>query len=199
MRRLALVLLLLSGCVVKSLGPFYSDRSLIYFKDVVGDWRLLTDAGGDVSTNAITSWAFNGTTATDCTLLAFDKQNNGATFDVRFFRLGKDVFVDVLPKDLNGESKVNSYWVCIVHPTHTVCKVELKDDKLTLKPLDYDWLRKHVEEHKASLPYTGKLDDERLYSASPKQWDAFLSKQSKNTEAFPDKNAFVLKKAALAK
>ena len=200
MKRAAFVLLLfLSGCVVQSFGPFCSDQSLIYLKEVTGQWSLQTDYGDNVRTNAIRPWVFSGESATNCKLLAFDKQNNGATFEARFFKLGNNVFVDVFPKDFADDAKVNAYWAWTVYPTHTVCKVELTDDKLTLKPLDYDWLKKNLDQHKVSLPYIGKLDDWVLFIASPEQWEAFLAKQSTNTEAFVEKHAFLLKKAASAK
>jgi hypothetical protein len=200
MKRAVFVLLLfLSGCVVQSFGPFCSDQSLVYLKGVTGQWSLQTDYGDDVRTNAIKPWVFSGDTATNCRLMAFDKQNIGATFDVRFFKLGNGIFIDIAPKDLSDEAKVNSYWAWTVHPTHTVCKVELKDDRLTLKPLDYDWLKKNLQQRKVSLPYMGKLDDVALFTASPEQWEAFLSKQSTNTEAFVEEHAFVLKKAAPTK
>jgi hypothetical protein len=200
MKRLVLVsLLLLNGCVVQSFGPFCSDRSLISLKEAMGQWSLQTDMGDDVSTNGIKPWVFSGSAATDCTLLAFDKENSGATFEVRFFKLGKDVFVDMYASNLGDEAKVNSYWLYAVHPCHVVCKVLLKDDKLTLRPLDFDWLKEYVGKHKGSLPYMGRLDDLPLFTASPKQWETFLSKQSKNADAFPDKNALLLKKVAVAK
>ena len=137
---------------------------------------------------------FSGATATNCELAAFDKQNIGATFTVMFFKLGDHTFVDVLPGNTGDETTLNSYWRWTVHPTHTVCKVELKDDTLTLRPLDYDWLKKSLEKGKLSLPHLGKLDDFVLFTASPRQWEVFLSRQATNPKAFVEEHAYVLKR-----
>lgn len=200
-RVLPVCLLLLAGCVVQSFGPFCTDKSVVYVREVIGEWTLQKDFGDDVSTNAIRAWVFSGDTGTNCTLKAFDKENVGATFAVRFFRLGKNTFVDVMPKEPGDETKINSYWMWTVRSTHTVCKVELNNDTLTLKALDYDWLKKNREKRKRSLPYmeTTEQDDSILFTASPRQWEASLSKHASNEEVFPEEHAFVLKRSSVTK
>ncbi len=193
-RALLVSLLFLAGCVVQSVGPFCTDNSMVYVREVIGEWTLQKDFGDDVSTNAIRAWVFSGDAATNCTLKAFDKQNVGATFAVRFFKLGKNMFVDVLPGEPGDETKMNSYWTWTVRAVHTVCKVELNGDALALKPLDYDWLKKNLEKHKLSLPHMNDPDGVVLFTASPRQWEAFLSKHAADTGAFVEEHAYVLKR-----
>lgn len=194
-RALLVTLLFVTGCVVQSIGPFCTDKSVIYVREAIGEWTLQRDSGDDVSTNAIRAWVFAGDVATNCTLKAFDKENLGATFEVKFFKLGKETFLDVIPSEPSDENKINSYWGWTTRAVHTVCKVGLDGNELTLIPLDYDWFKKKLQNGKATLPYAGNLEELPLVTASPKQWEAFLSKHAASPDAFPNKHAFVLKRS----
>lgn len=193
-RILAVCLLLLAGCVVQSFGPFCTDNSVVYVREAVGEWKLQKDFGDDVSTNLISLWVFAGDAATNCTLKAFDKENIGATFGVKFFKLGKSMFVDVLPTDPAEGTKLNSYWMWTERAMHTICKVELNGKVLTLIPLDFDWFKKQLQEN--ALPYAGNVAAEFIVTANPKQWEVFLSKHAANPDAFREKHAFVLKRSS---
>jgi hypothetical protein len=75
-------------------------------------------------------------------------------------------------------------------PVHTLCKVELEGDRLTLKPISYSWMETAIEEKKVSLPYmVGK--DLIFFTATPEQWEAFLKEHGKDPEVFPEEDDFV--------
>ena len=193
-RVLSVCLLLLAGCVVQSFGPFCTDQSVVYVREVIGEWKLQKDFGDDVSTNAISFWVFAGDTATNCTLKAFDKGNIGAKFGARCFKLGRSMFIDVIPADFGEGTKLNSYWMWTERAMHTVCKVESDGETLTLIPLDFNWFKKQLQGNETGLPCAGNVDAEFIVTANPKQWEAFLSKHATDPEAFPQKHAFVLKR-----
>jgi hypothetical protein len=185
---------LLAGCVVQSFHPFCLDTSLVLPPGVTGRWQLQKNYDADVSTNNITPWVIDGTAPTDVSLVAFDTDNLDAKFEARFFKLGTDLFLDVIPRDLGKGSKLNAYWVWTTRGVHVVCKVELAGDLLTLKLLDYDWLKENIQKRKIALPHLGTFDDSPLFTATPKQWEAFLRKYAKDAGAFPSQHAFVLKR-----
>jgi hypothetical protein len=185
---------LLTGCVVQSFHPFYLDKSLVLPPGVTGSWQLQMDYGNDVSTNNITPWVFTGSAATNVSLVAFDKDNLGAEFAARFFKLGNDLFLDVSPQKLNEGTKLNGYWEWTTRAVHAVCKVEMSDELMTLKLLDYDWLKEKLKKRKVSLPHLGPFDEMPLLTATPKQWETLLRKYAKDAGAFPSQHAFVLKR-----
>ena len=68
-------------------------------------------------------------------------------------------------------------------------KVELKDNILTLRPLDYGWLTKALKDGAVSLPsikVEGRKDDLPLFTASSKEWEQFLKKQRAEFPTYRD-------------
>lgn len=196
MKRLILpwLALLLTGCVIHSIDPFCTEKSQVEPKELLGKWQLWRSAGEDVSAKKITPWTLESGTGKTCKLSTFDDKDAGAEFEVTFFKLGDDWFLDFTPEKVAEETKLNSYWAFAVHPTHGVCKVMMETNELRLIPLSYDWVTDGVKKKELTLPYVGKLDDCPLFTASPEQWETLLRKNASNTNAFPAKTAFVLKR-----
>jgi hypothetical protein len=194
MKRFALVAaVVLTGCVVQSYYPFCTEKSVIDLKPLVGSWTLKSSFGDDVSGKKLEPWVFDAKGG----LEVVDPEGNSATMGVKLFKVGETMFLDVMPKDVGDKTKVNQYWMFTVRQSHTVCKVLLDEDRLTLLPLDFVWLKDELPKLDPPLPMLGKVTpggDLPLFTASPEQWEAFLRKHAGNTNAFPQKFAVILTK-----
>jgi hypothetical protein len=170
--------LVLTGCFVQSLYPCYTEENKIDLPGVVGDWRGADDEEG---TNPLWRFLEDGTVVT---------QEDGVASKLVavYFQVGEHRFVDWTPAGLDEQDCVNLYWLTHVMPTHSVLKVELDGDALTLTALDMKWTAEALKEVPAPLASLPAAEEDRpLIVASPAEWEVFLRRHAGNPEAFnPD-------------
>ena len=189
MKRLFLLgLVLLGGCVVQSFQPFYGDAYKADAPEVFGQWKVAS-IGAD-SNVAYKAWVFTE----DYKLLTHDDKGPSGHLQTTFFKIGTQLFCDAEIVDI-PEGKFNAFWMLHIRGTHTLCKADVAKDKLTFTPLSFDWFKKALAAKEVDLPHvrTNKEDD-FLMTATGDQWAKFLRKYAADTNAFPEANAFVLRK-----
>jgi hypothetical protein len=189
-RALPLLLVLMTGCIVQSLYPFYTDKSKVTLPGLNGDWDCLVAFGDKQEATNVPPWQI-----TDDKIIPYDPDSQTATIRVVFFKVNGQLFCDSFAGDI-GNSKVPSYWYWHVRPVHTITKVETNADQLVLKPLDLVWLTNLVASSKVSLPHVRRPEDDNwpLFTAKPADWERFLTKYAKSTDAFPTDHMYVLKR-----
>ena len=182
-----------SGCVVQSLNPFYTQEMLVDLPALEGQWSLIREPGHDVSEKDIKLWVIKGEE-----MSIFDTDGNPASVIIKFFKVGEITFGDiypVYPGNPESPEKMNHYWGFLIHVVHTVCKVDIQDDLLTLVLLNYDHLQKEIEGGRVHLSYHKDESDLLMFTASPLEWQEFLQKYKDDPEFFTkDDAAFVLKR-----
>ncbi len=181
-------MLLISGCIVQSINPFYNSANQIPISDtVIGQWQILEK---DQSTiQAIKPWIFTP----DSKLQTFNEKHIMAEFETIYFKINQNIYMDSIAGD--HEPQISEYWSYHVFPVHVLTKIEIKDNRLILTPLDYDWLMKNIEIGKIKLSFMKGYDKMTLFNASPEEWEQFLKKYGDNNDAFPENNALYFKKA----
>lgn len=192
-----LLTIVLAGCVIHSVQPIGTEKSQILPKNLTGQWRLVRGlSGNDLAPKQIGPWELTVADEGKKTfqLVAFDEENARAEFEARFYQIGPATFMDYVPGDLGEEVKLNAYWRMSVHPVHGVAKVVTTEDELRFQLLNYNWVKAGLKTKTLTLPYTGTLDDFILITATSAEWEAFLTKHSNDTNAFPAEAAFILKR-----
>lgn len=179
---------LLTGCVVQSFYPFYTDKSKVDMPQLAGEWDLIKSSGDDVSNKNIRPWVLSTNE-----ILATSENNATGQIQTVYFKVGTQVYCDSMAGD---PGEVNEYWYFHHRPVHTVSQVDIKDDVVTFRLLDYEWFKKALDSKEVSLPFLtpAEKDSVPLITASPEQWQAFLKKHGNTKDAFPDSKVFVLKK-----
>lgn len=121
-------LLILTGCIPLAVNPFYTESSLIFDPDLVGSW-------GEESTGGLTI-----NRDTDKGYLVIDHaEGNDAEFQGHLFKIDETLLIDFFPEETEGD--INPDWLAHLIPAHTLFKVELEPDQLTLRPFNHDWLK----------------------------------------------------------
>lgn len=175
----AVVLFTIAGCIVQSLNPYYTEDSVCNIPGIAGEWTLL-DEGKPQSGKP---WSFGSDK-----VITYDKNGIPASVKVVYFRIGETFFLDTIA-DGPGEG-TNRWWTMHVFPVHIVTKVEIRDNRLTLTPIDYNWLEKALENGIVRLPHLRQKDEDSvLFTASAREWMDFLRKYSHDGSVFSDKNA----------
>lgn len=139
---------ILTGCVVTSIGPYYTQKDLVFEPSVLGTWNNIKKPGE--------SWHFekNGDFAYRFTLYESLKTT---VMDAHAFKLAGQLFLDVysLERDYH------------VIPVHYVLKVNQQGISLNLSELNDDWLKSLLVKDPAALHHQfvdidGKPEDQRI-------------------------------------
>jgi len=180
----------LSGCLVQSLTPFYTEDSLIQFAEIYGSWRLIRDFSGDVSKADIPPWQFTGGRIT-----TFDGRGLEAKLQAKYFSIDDTVFMDITAGDPHTSS-ISEIWAMHVAPVHTLARVTIKKDTLILTPLNYDWFESALVSNLITFPVI-KLETANLTVFNPdsETWVTFLKKYKDQKEIFSEKLRYEFKRS----
>lgn len=185
----ACTLLLLSGCFVQSISPFYTDDLKTDVPEIIGKWVPIA-LGEKKDVQNVMPW-----TCTQNTIESYDANNNFAEIDVTYFTLENVLYVDYTAgelKDKNGKQVGNTYWNTVMRPVHWLCKVTLSNDTLRFTPLSMGWFQDNVKNDTLPLPYvTQKKSDGIIITATTKQWVNFLQAYGGKKELFDEKQELV--------
>jgi len=188
-RAMPILLVLLAGCLVQSFSPFYTAKSKVSLPQLNGDWdAIMTWGSRETDTNAH-PWQISNSDMT-----AYDGQS-ASKLEVTFFKLGHQLFCDSKAGAADND-RIGTYWVWHVRPLHSVTEVETNGDVLTFKPLDLGWLTNQMALGKVSLPHISRAEDDDwpLFTATPEQWEAFLTAHANDTDAFLTNHIYILKR-----
>jgi hypothetical protein len=174
-----LALILLPGCVVLSVYPFFSEKDLVFEPALVGNW---VDA--DTTDTPKESWHFEPGDQKGYLLTTIE---NGKTnrSDAHLFRLKKQLFLDLRTRPPEDNSET-----CL--PMHQVLKVSQIEPTLQLRPLAYDWLEKLIEKNPRAIRHmvyhekTGDTNGTLILTADTKELQKLILKYSGDTNAFKE-------------
>jgi len=188
-RALPVLLIFLSGCLVQSFYPFYTDKSKVALPQLEGEWDTVIAFGEKQHTTNVPPWQI-----TADQIVAYDPGMQPSRIHATFFKLGDQLFCDSIAADRTDPTPW--YWAWHTRGVHTVTKVETNRDLLTFKPLDIDWLTDRVASGKVSLAHLARGEDDNwlLFTAKPVEWERFLAVYASDTNAFPTNRFYILKR-----
>ena len=177
---LGLAALFLSGCVVRSIFPFYGSETVAATKAVPsGKWKVVQ--APTRNWEKYTPWV-----VADDRLTTYDEDGKSGVLKMTFFNVGQTLFVDLFPEEGNVS---NSFAGVVLVPTHTLCKVTSIQvngkTQVTFTPLSFKYLKEGLESGTINLPVVKQKDDEYLFTATTEQWQAFLN-DARNSQAVFD-------------
>lgn len=192
----ALIAVFLSGCVVYSFYPLYTEKDLFPNEILTGEWfenddqEVKFNKGEDV-------WNFvhpyldekKKTERDSCSyVLTLHSNDEGkeytSTFEVHLVKLAGQYFLDFYLKDYpeDGEIRLSTFHVI---PVHTIAKLTVEDDVLKISWFNPDWLAKLIRENKIRIHHE-ESDDLVLLTAKPQELQKFVTKYVNSEEAFKE-------------
>ena len=146
----SIVTLLLAGCVVTSVHPFYTTKDLSYEPALLGQWT---------NTTANEHWTFQkeGSDAYHLVYVSEEGKTNLAT--VHLFKLGSQPFLDFFSADADCPVLPPAI------PSHLLLRVTQLSPTVRLSLLNHDWLQAALEKDPKLLRHAmvgGKPDDQRV-------------------------------------
>jgi len=176
----------LCGCIVQSLNPFYTSDAVIETPIKNGLWEMIDKKG---KPEMAKPWLFENNTIT-----VYDEKGLSGAVKVVYFKVEDTLFVDATARE--PSHNICKWWAVNLAPVHTICRVEIKDGNLILKPIDSRWIDKALNAKTFHLPYlTKKGWDSLLITASSEDLMSFLKKYRLDNNLFSETHAmrFVLR------
>lgn len=171
---LSLALVLLAGCVVTSIYPYYQQKDLIFDPALVGVWSDPAKTNDTKET-----WTFEKAGAQSYTWTVRDEHKTNI-FTTHLFRLGDVKFLDALPRERHDYAT----------PAHVLLRVGQIEPQLELRVLSYDWLAKLVAAKPKAIrhivvPKDAGADDGLItLTADTAELQKFIRKHLHNTNAW---------------
>jgi hypothetical protein len=125
---------LLTGCYVTSVYPFYTQKDIVSEPALVGEWVKKDESEGEI-------WKFAARPDNAYALTVTEKEKENV-FDCRAFKLHGQLFLDLLPE--HSEQAI---------PPHYLLKVTQVAPIFTYTILNHDWLRKLITNNPATITH----------------------------------------------
>jgi hypothetical protein len=181
------LLLLVTGCVVTSVYPYYTEMDIVFEQALLGDW---TDGKSDSNTNEAGRVEQSGQMGYRLTSLG-ENETNSVNFHV--FRLGQQLFMDMCPTNQSLE----------LLPTHQLQKIKRTGATLEMASLNYDWLEKLLEKNPKAIRHMvlqkkneQHQSDRIVLTADTAELQKFVLKYLNNTNAWSEPSLIKVKSAA---
>jgi len=182
MKRIGVILFLsaiiMNGCVITSFNPFYLKSDLVTDDQILGQWiekkALLTFHKLDES-----NYLLNYKDCEDpynapddfstCTM---------AEFTVHLMKLGDNFFMDIYPRTfLNTDNLFSNLHI---RATHSIARVEIGEEQLSVSLMDYNWMELYLEKNKSKLDHI-ITDDFVTLSATTMELQSFILEHQSET------------------
>lgn len=192
---------MMSGCLVKSLHPFYAESDVIYKPELTGKWLDDDSSKWVISRFTISKGLFKGDSLDNSYLVEmYEDTTRPSKFNVHLFSINGLLYLDFLPIRDKGEQEFYDFHLV---PAHSLARVRFdSNDRMTISWFNEEWLNKLFEENRVKISHEVILSDETGYgkqyvlTASTSELKKFIVKYGNDPNAFNDednKNFFYLK------
>jgi hypothetical protein len=174
------LLVLLGGCVVTSVHPFYTEKDLVYDPQLLGTWEDPAKPEKSTDHVVIQRLGEKGYIAT-----IFNEKEVGS-IELHLFELNQQLFLDVCPTNRSLDYV----------PARQLVKVISKEPELKTTNLDYDWLKKLLEKNPETLQHVvvpnepGGSEGRIVLTAKTADLQKFLLKYMNDKEAWKSSSTF---------
>ncbi len=182
-----LLIFLVSGCVVFSFYPLYTEKDLFANELLTGEWldkdstiwKFEYNYKGKELPENIDSMAYI------LTLKENDQEKfSKASLLVHVVKLRNHYFLDFYLEEYFDDDNFSLFDFHVL-PVHTFAKLELKNDSAYISWFNQDWLKDLIHENRIRIHHEDN-GDHILLTAKPQELQKFVIKYVNSTEAFED-------------
>ena len=174
-----LAMLMMTGCLVSSLHPFYKSKDKVYDPVLEGNWIDGDSCIWTIEPNEV-SPTFMATPVPDSTfrITYYEDEDSRALLTGVLFRLNGVSYVDFSPA--KDEDHFSSDMTGFHHiPVHTLARVQYSSDSILLYWYGEDWLNELFEQNRIRISHE-TVDapdyDRHLLTASTDELQKFIRK-----------------------
>jgi hypothetical protein len=187
----ALLAVLVQGCIVKSLHPYYAEKDVVFKPELLNTWVDQEEGKWEIAHVKEKQNAYQ---------MTYRKEGKVAVFLVHLFDLDGALYLDFLPLSSNAQS-IDLFDLHLM-PTHSVAKLtSINQDEVLIKWFNEEWLTTLFKQnrikiaHEIILDEAPKDEDDKFYvlTASTEELQKFLVKYGNEDSAFDGDNTMWLK------
>jgi hypothetical protein len=157
------LVLLMTGCTVRSLQPLYTEKDLIFEPQLLGMWVQ----AGDNSDDLLIFQKYEDKTYTL-------RNGESPKLQGRLMKLGGELFLDVTPAEAKDAFNI---------PGHLFVRIRVSGDTLQTALLDADWAEHAADYGTLGLSHL-RIGSEVVLTASPKELQAFVARYAGDSSIF---------------
>lgn len=193
---LLILVVSLSGCVVYSFYPIYTNKDLFPNDILTGEWS--ENEGTQVNNETYSSWSFKHPFKgkgknVEIDSLSYiltlktkeDSTVKSSEFIVHLIELDSVYLLDFYMENYMPNNENVSFASFHVIPVHTFAKLTVEKNKLTINWFDQDWLTDLINENKIRIKHENN-GDIVLLTAQPDEMQKFVKKYINSPEAFEE-------------
>jgi hypothetical protein len=184
---LLLLIVSLSGCVVFSFYPIYSEKDLFPNNYLLGNYISSDSVSwsfefkkkrvGDIDVPDSTAYVLNVLEDKDSSFIS--------KFSVHLIKIDGILIADFFLEDYTKKDNGVRMFDLHIIPVHTFAKVLLTDNGFTFKWVDGDWLKKLINGNKVRIRHENN-GEFILLTAKSSELQKFLKKYLNSEDAFKD-------------
>jgi hypothetical protein len=191
---------LLNACVIKSLNPFYTEKDVVYKKELVGSWIDNDSSKWTIGQYTFSKgWNQGDSLDNSYRIQYMGNEGNKAIFNAHIFKLNNEYYLDFFPL-ISDFFKNDEVITSHLLPTHSVAKLEIRNNSnVTIRWFNEDWLKNLFNENRIKIAHQivktqdDNLGDFYVLTASTDELQKFILKFGNEPRAFDNPGGTVYK------
>lgn len=159
---LSVVLLLLSGCIVQSLHPLYTDENVIFDTRLIGQW---SEEGSEEI------WEFSRLDEKRYGCVVYVDEEEKGMLEARLLTIKGKMFLDFFPTEPDWPSGI--FYQLHLMPVHTFAFVRQIEPTLQIRFPNIDWLQELLEKNPDAIRHEKRGNHDVILSASTEVLQTF--------------------------
>lgn len=184
------ILILLQGCLVKSLRPFYTERDLVFYKSLTGTWTDQDSTRWKIEQYSKSGGLFKPSLSDSSYLITVTDEKGVGVFHAHLFCLNNKFFIDFFPEEAETGSDLTEMHLV---PSHSVARVFFKGEQIQICWFNEEWLtglfrQQRIRLAHVDIPYEtggeGENDAMIVLTVPTEDLQKFLIKYGDDPAAF---------------
>ncbi|MCF8302151.1 MAG: hypothetical protein K9I94_02670 [Bacteroidales bacterium] len=177
--------LLFSGCLVKSLHPYYEERDVVFKPELLGSYMDADETAWKISRYSFSKGFMKGDSIDNSYLVEMQQKDakRVSRFNVHLFELEGINYLDFAPiREDRDEVLMELHLV----PAHSIAQIEIiSDNEITISWFEEEWLTDLFKENRVKIAhevitYTDELEPTQyVLTAGTSELQKFLIKYGK--------------------
>ncbi len=191
---LLMITVFLSGCVIKSIHPFYTEKDLIFKKELTGIWMDNDSGTWNIEQHKTHDNIFGPSKNAPSYKITLTTEKGSSNFLAHLFQLGNQLYLDFYPTEYScGPDMLDFHMIS----SHSLAKVSFSGGKIIISWYNEEWLRKLFEENRIRIAHeksayemdaTSDSPIQYILTASTDELQKFIIKYGNDPAAFGDKS-----------
>ncbi len=156
------VLFLLSGCIVQSLHPLYTDENVIFDARLIGQWA-------EEDSKEIWEFSQQGEQRYKC--VVYEDEGEQSILAAHLLEIKGKMFLDFFPTELDEQGGI--FYQLHVLPVHSFAYVKQIEPTLQIRFPSSDWLQELLEKNPDAIRHEELGRDNIILSASTEALQTF--------------------------